>query len=253
VYESVCYRKPFLKEVIVRVDLASTISAIDQVLPPKIANVALNHFPITEPKKVLEQSLQIGPAEFRHSKSEVTQWHYYGKNREKRLAIASASLLATYSKYTSYEDLKEDFLAVLRVFFETYPDARASRVGLRYINNIEIPSTNPFSWAQYIAPAMLGLLDFFQEREHLTRIFHIVEFRFEDLNVKFQFGLPNPEFPSVIKSPIFVLDLDGYVQGSQDFSEIGINIDLAHTRIQKLFEESVTEELRRVMRATSGT
>jgi uncharacterized protein (TIGR04255 family) len=100
---------------------------------------------------------------------------------------------------------------------------------------------------------MLGLLNFFRDREHLSRIFHIVEFRFEDLNVKFQFGLPNPDFPSAIKNPRFVLDLDGYVQGPQDYSEIIANIDLEHAQIQRLFEESITDELRRIMDATSGT
>jgi uncharacterized protein (TIGR04255 family) len=116
VYEDACYRKSFLKEVIVRVDLASPVSVINQSLPARIANVALEHFPITEPQKVLERALQLGPAEVRHSKSEITQWHYYGKDREKRLAIASGFLFATFSRYTTYEDLKNDFLAVLRVF-----------------------------------------------------------------------------------------------------------------------------------------
>lgn len=252
-YENTCYSKPFLKEVIVRVDFGSLIPAINQSLPTRIANAALTRFPISEPQKVLEQELQFAESGVQHRKAEITQWHYYGKNRDKRLAIASAFLFATYSQYTTYEDLKADFLTVLRILFEAYPDTRASRVGLRYINNLDVSSTNPFSWSPYINNGMLGLFDFFQDQEHLTRIFHIVESRFDDLNVKFQFGLPNPDFPSKIKKPLFVLDLDGYVQGLQDYPEIASNIDRAHERVQELFEHSITDELRRIMRATSTT
>lgn len=253
VHEKVCYTNPFLKEVIVRVDFALPVLAINKSLPPKIVDSALSRFPISEPKKGVEQELQLARSGIKHRETEVIQWHYYGKDREKRLAITSNFILATYSHYTTYENLKSDFLVVLKSFFEMYPDNRATRVGLRYINRIDVNSSDQFSWSAHIKSNLLGLLGVFEDREILRRIWHVVEFRYDDLNIKFQFGLPNPDFPAVIKKRLFVLDIDGSVQGPQDQLEVAANIDQAHEKIQQLFEKSITDELRRVMGGNQTT
>lgn len=51
-----------------------------------------------------------------------------------------------------------------------------------------------------------------------------------------------------MRRPLFIIDIDGYVQGLQEFGDLSANIDRAHERIQALFEESITDRLREVMR-----
>ena len=245
-YEGVCYDKPFLKEVIVRVDFSAPIEELGRRLPPSVKDAALKAFPISEPKRVKAQELQFDKAGLRHVESELTEWNFYGRDREKRLTISPLFMFMTYSSYESFEALKADFSSVLTPLCEAIRDTTASRVGLRYVNNVG-KDAEPFVWDLYFDKQLLGLLARFADQEHVNRVFHIVEFRYDDLGVKFQFGLANPDFPAMIRKALFVLDFDGYAQGSQDLREILANVDRAHERIQDLFEHSITNDLRRVM------
>lgn len=249
-YEDICYEKPFLKEVIVRVDLSSPIRDIGKKLPPPVASRIANRFPIVEPKKGIEEEMQFSPSEMHRKRSEFTIWNYFGLEREKRVSIAPDHIVAVYRLYKTFEKLYEDFIDIMDALTNSYPDFRGRRVGLRYINVINEQSsglTDPFSWNEYINSGMLGLFSHFTDRPTLNRIFHIVELRYEGVNVKYQFGMPNPDFPAPIKKPYFVLDLDGYVDGSQDLSEIGTSINRAHEKIQELYEGSITNKLRERM------
>jgi len=248
-FEEICYKKPFLKEVIMRVDFSAPLTQLESNLPQKVANTAVERFPISEPRKAIAEQLEVSPGGVQRKQSEFTEWNFFGREREKRLVISPQFIFITVSRYTAFEDLKSDFSSVLDSIFVNYPDSRGGRFGLRYINRIELGLTDPFTWDEYISPDMLCLFTRFQERQTLARLFHIVDFKFDELNVRFQFGMPNPDFPAPIKQPVFVLDLDGYVQGLQDFQQISTNADQAHGSIQRLFEESITERLRGIMNA----
>lgn len=247
-FENTRYDKPFLKEVIVRLDFSAPITGLERTLPPKIGNSIIQRFPITEPREKLKQELQVSPDEVvLQKKTEFIEWNFHGRNREKRLALAPASVFATYSQYSTYEMLKEDFLQILECIWECYPETRGSRLGLRYINHIEKPSGDTFSWGELLDERLLGLFSRFSDTAKLARLFHIVELTNKDLNLKYQFGMPNPDFPAPIRQAFFVLDLDGYVHGLQDLAEVSANLDRAHGQIQQLFEESITDRLREMM------
>lgn len=246
-FEEVCYKKSLLKEVIVRVDFSSPVEDLATTIPPKVGNAALARFPVSEPRKAIAEHLQMSAKAIKHNRQEFTEWNYHGKNREKRLVISPSVTFATYSRYSTYEVLKEDFLSILSVLFPAFPDLRASRLGLRYINHIEQSGADPLQWNEYIDKGLLGLFERFTDRQHVSRLFNIAEFNFDDLQVKFQFGAPNPDFPASIRRPLFVLDIDAYFQGLQELGELSANMDRAHERIQALFEESITDRLREAM------
>lgn len=250
-YDDICYEKPFLKEVIARVDFAAPVASLGTRIPHKVANAAVERFPILEQRKALAQELQISSDEIHHKREEFTEWNYHGRNREKRLVIAPGFAYVTYSQYSTFEAFKEDFFTVIETLFKKYPDLRSGRFGLRYINKIETPNHDLFEWKDLIDERLLGLFSrFLEQRQYVTRLFNIANFKHDDdIQVKFQFGAPNPAFPARIRSPLFVLDIDAYLQGLQDISEISGNIDLAHAHIQELFEQSITDKLRELMDA----
>jgi len=102
-------------------------------------------------------------------------------------------------------------------------------------------------WRDYIESSMLSLFAFPQDKAKLSRIFHILEYAFEEFNIRYQFGMNNPDFPAPIRQRIFVLDMDAYHQGAITPAEIGAALDKYHGSIQDLFEQSITDGLRRVM------
>lgn len=250
-YDNVCYRKPFLREVIARVDFSAPEPSISSKLAKSVANKALSRFPILEQRKTLAQELQVSSVEIHHKREEFTEWNYHGREREKRLVVSPGFIFVTYSRYTAFEDLKTDFLTVLSELFSHYSDLQGSRFGIRYINAIEVQGQDVYDWSNLVDSRLLGLFSrFAEDRRFVARLFHFAEFKYDDdIKVKFQYGVPNPDFPARIRSPQFIIDIDAYAEGLQDISAIRENIESGHSRVQALFEQSITDELRGLMHA----
>lgn len=249
-YEGVCYTEPFLKEVIFKVDFPSPLQAVKKGLPQKLTKAILGKFPISEPQKGHAQELQFSGANIQAKTSEIVRWAFHGESREKTLIISPEDFWYTNRSYKTYESMVEDIEDILDVFFDEIEDATAGRVGLRYINVIDIKKeTDPLVWSKYINEGILGVIDFHEENQFLTRAFHILEYNFNGLAVKHQFGIANPDFPAVVRKKEFVIDIDAYSHGTFEFSDIKKFIGDAHGKIQDIFEKSITNETRKIMKS----
>ena len=247
-YEEVRYAKPFLKQVVARIDFLVPLEGVQDTLTPKLAKILSELFPIVEPTDAVEHQvqLQIGSDPV-HTKKTFKQWNFFGIEREKQLSLTRSFVVLSKNIYTTYEDLKGDYAAVVGALETFFPEARVGRFGLRYINNIEIEGLDPVAgWNEYVTPAFLGTFSFFESRQ-LTRLVQIAELKCGELDLKFQFGIPNPDYPAPIKRPMFVLDLDAYIRTAHEFSASVLHIDQAHRCIQELFEQSITDRLREQM------
>ena len=245
-YESVCYKKSFLKEVILRIDFPSPLPGHEKLLPSSISKVILKAFPIMETQQVQEQKLQFSGSNISAESKEVTQWIFYGKEREKSILLMPNSISITTKNYKSFEDLLSDVSDIFGEFFKLYPELGASRVGLRFINVLDPEGNDPLSWSEYVDEKMLGIIDFHNE-EHLTRVFHILEYNYDGQAIKYQFGIANPDFPALIKRKQFVLDIDSSFNGIFNLTEIMQNIEESHVKIQELFEKSITDKTKELM------
>jgi len=248
-YENIEYRTNFLKEVIARIDFVSPVSKLEKELPPTVSKAALSSFPISEPRKAIAQELQVSPKELHTKTTESMEWRFHGKEKEKTLTVTPHSLFVKYKSYSTFEVLRDEFLKITAEFFNAFPDVQCSRLGLRYINNITPPNGNIFEWGDYINESMLSIFQFYPEATHLSRVFNILEFNFEEFQLRYQFGMPNPDYPARIRKKVFVLDLDAYYQGLQNENEVSANLQNFHGKIQELFEHSITDNLREIMNA----
>jgi uncharacterized protein (TIGR04255 family) len=247
-YEKTCYKKSFLKEAILRVDFPSPLPGLDKSLPANISKMALKNFPIAEPQKAHAQEFQFAGADFQAKSSELMRWVFHGKEREKSLIIEPNAVMQTVKTYKTYEVFIEEISEVITEFYKTYKDLTANRVGLRYVNIIEPDDKDPLAWSKYINENILGIIDFHKEKECITRAFHILEYNFDGLGVKYQFGIANPDFPAVVKRKQFVLDIDGYFNGAFEQQEVMDNIEKSHEKIQEIFESSITDNTRTLMK-----
>lgn len=245
-YNEVCYDKSFLKKVIIRLDFTSAIDALQKAVPAKLVKSIIASFPIVEPTE------QVGH-EFMFEADGVTsrqvankQWNYFGKDRLQKLTVAARNVIFEYDSYVSYEKTKEQLVSIIDAFAKQYPDTQISRFGIRYINQIEIEVADSTKWNDFIVPELLGNRDFF-ENDQITRMVAISELKYDDIDVRFQYGMPNPDYPAVIKRPLYVLDLDAYYSQAFEVIEVAGIMDKAHARIQNLFERSITKALREKM------
>jgi len=247
-YDDISYRKPFLKEVIIKFDFSSPITELAKSLPPKISHSALTKFPISEPKKTHSSELMISPTEVKQKTEESMEWTFHGKEREKTLVIGPAAFVVMVRKYTTYEMMKTDMQNTIKTVFDSFPDIKISRIGLRYVNVIEVTGEDPLAWDSYINEKILGIIDFHESKEYLSRAFHILVYNFDGQSLKCQFGIVNPDYPAVIKRKQFILDLDSFYHGAFDLTETLNNLDKSHERIQEFFEKSITDETRTLMK-----
>lgn len=248
-YEQVCYQKPFLKEVIVRVDFATPVEKLEKSVPPKLFRTIAQNFPIVEPADVLMHEVAIEGDSLRSKNTSMKQWSYFSKDRGQQLTLASQSFFLQYKKYNSFEDTKGHFDAVVDAMNSAFPGTMASRFGLRYINQIDLPMHNPSEWGKYIEKKLLCSRDFFDNDDAIARLISIAELKYGDMDVRFQFGMPNPDYPAPVKRPLFVLDLDASISQAHDLKDVMTYMDDGHRRIQTLFERSITESLREKMNA----
>ena len=241
------YKRNFLSEVIARVDFVQSIDELSQTIISKVEKKVLKNFPIPEPQKTLRATAKIENNQLTSTNDEIVNWIFRGESRDKVLSITSNWMFTSYVKYPGYAILRKDFGDVTKALMSAYPSIRINRLGLRYVNLLEFPSGDPFDWGKYIDPNLIGSYDFFEDKFSLTRLLHLAELGFPDFNLKFQYGLFNPDFPARIKQKKYVLDFDAYYAGLMDNSDVLSSLDLFHEKIQGLFEKSITEEFRTVL------
>jgi len=252
-FAGICYGKNFLKEVIARVDLLNPLPGVEVSLPAPLTEHAISAFPIPEPREAVKREVQIGPQGVASSSEErFKEWLFHGKERTKTLTIGRQVVLVQYKTYQTYEIVKAEFIGILDRVAEFFEGVQSSRVGLRYVNTIELAETNPTDWSAYIAPKPLSLFEFPPEadRKALSRVFHNLELAFDTFNLRYRLGMHNPDYPARIRQKVFVLDLDAYTQSAVGIREVGRLLDEFHATIQQYFEKSITDKLRSIMNGT---
>lgn len=241
----ICYKNNFLTDVIVKIDFANPIKSLEDELPIEIRNKASEFFKIFEPHDVFGRNLHITGNAVTTEDRKQKNWIYYGKKREKQLIITSTAFSINYKTYETFEKLKIDFKGLLLAFFETFPDMQISRFGLRCINNIEINEGKPTSWRTYLNNNLLSMFKL-TDNKYYNRAVQILELNYDDLNMRFQYGMYNPDFPSIIKRKIFLLDFDCYQsQIIDNYAEVLSLLENSHDKIQDLFELSIKDKLRK--------
>jgi uncharacterized protein (TIGR04255 family) len=73
-----------------------------------------------------------------------------------------------------------------------------------------------------------------------------------DIDLRFQFRMPNQDYPAVMRRPQFVLDIDAYTQVAHPLQDSMNYMGSTHEHIQRLFEQSIADNLREVMHARSS-
>jgi len=241
------YKKDFLIKVIARIDFDTPLPIAADGPAKDIYATVKKRFPITEERKVIGKEFLIGQNVTKERSIETKEWHYYGKNREKHLTVSPDFMFIEYNKYEYYEMLRDDFLSVSNALFDAYPKLQVKRLGLRYVDEININKGNPMEWDKYLKSELNSTFAIADNKETISRAFHVLEFNYGEDSLRFQFGMFNPDYPAPIKKKIYTLDYDMYVAKLLDKIDIGETLDRFHEKLNSSFEEVITDELRKVM------
>jgi uncharacterized protein (TIGR04255 family) len=244
------YDYPFLNQVLIRADFDPPIEATDEFATASLAEaVKDNGLPIFEPRTIVGEELQVTPEVMSRQKVMTKEWQYFSEDRADQCVVSPNSLIVIHNEYSEFEHLIEQFQAALGAISVANEDLQIVRVGLRYINLLDLKEARPTSWSRYIAGELIAAIDFAPDPKRLARAMSVMELNYErDIRLKFQFGLPNRDYPASIRQKEFVLDIDGYVAGLMNANELPGLVDAVHQKIKDIFERSITEDLRSLMR-----
>ncbi len=243
------YPHNFLKNVTARIDFVQNYYEISSAVPSALQEKAKEHFPFMQRKGAMAEQLQIvSETEIKRRHVKENHWFFQSQDGSRTLCVAPNFLWIDYKKYSNFTDLKEAFSSVLDGLYESFPEFSANRFGLRYFNEIDMTDPHLTDWEEFLDGNLLTIFALADDKTKIARAFHNLEMNYGDMHLTFLYGMHNPDYPAPIRKKNFVLDLDAYVVKSQDKESLVGSLQLMHDRIEALFEKSITEKLREIMR-----
>jgi uncharacterized protein (TIGR04255 family) len=242
------YNKPFLTKVLMRLDFASNVSNLDRVIPNELKNKIMDHFPIFEPQDIIAQELMVSPMELREKKRQTKEWVFFDEDKVNKIILTPQFLSFVIQKYTSFESTYKIFIGIVETLFNVYNPIQASRIGLRYINNVDIRNEkDPLNWEEYLNKDLLSIFEVFDRKDKICKALHILCLNFGNMILSFQYGMHNPDYPATIRQKLFILDYDASSNGLYDLNDVKNNVGEYHEKVQEVFELSIKDNLRNIM------
>ena len=225
-----------IKEVIIQIKSPIAFDFKDK-LPEKLEEEIINSFPIPEPRDVVGKEYQITEKEeILKTEKKFKEWIFFDKDKSKHLIIGENSLTISYKKYDSFEILKNDWIPVVNEIFNSIKNLKINRIGLRYINEIELPEERS-DWKNLVDEKLLQ--NFSLNFDNISRGFSVLNLNDDGLKTTFQYGIYNPDFPAPIKKNIFLLDYDVFFEGILSKEEVIEYSDNCKIKIRELYSKSI--------------
>lgn len=239
------YKRNFLTDVIFRIDYP-LIANLVSTPPKEFQEKIFSKFPILEPTKQFGIKIENKGENITTTEESKTVWRF--KNKAANLIVELDSkflviLIKDYKNHTSFKGLVSE---VLKAFFDIYPDTIVNRVGLRYINQINLKEKDFYEWDKYIDKNLISILDFASNKKDIRRALQLFEIQIDpDTRLNMKAGIFNSTYPNELIKKEFLLDYDCYTTLRTEKDEVGEKLDSFNKIIAKYFENSITDNFRK--------
>lgn len=243
------YNNNTLATVIFRVDFVNPINIDDEALD----KACLAIYPVLQREVMNEQTVttnfnEKGEMSVERSVNSFTNKKYSNRQLTRYIKVSPKFVLTEVKDYVSYADTSATFASVFEAIRKSNPDAVISRIGMRYINQIDLTAYKKTARKNYVKSTLFeSAYDGTIENATQARTQHLVELVIDDYRVRCVTGLFNPDYPATIKRNIVTLDYDAFIQGNVDSSDVSEYLDKFHNSIQVLYEESILTKQREQM------
>lgn len=246
--DKISYSKNFLKEVIFKIDY-SPIVLISKEISSDFQEKMRQDLLSLERQELTQFSTTFEPSGT--GKSETTKkplYVFWNKEKSIKISLSEAFISFESPSYGNFESFKFMIENVYNNFYQYYKPLNITRIGLRYINQISIKEGNPFDLDNYISPVLTHTLsNFFNDKTELARAIHQFTLNKGEYVLLFTYGILNGFFPARISQKEFLLDYDCSTNNVNE-QNISQYLEDYHREIQLLFEKSIQDELRKLMR-----
>ncbi|MBT4121877.1 TIGR04255 family protein [bacterium] len=241
------YTKNFLTDVIFKVDFPVILDLQDS--PPKeFQNAIKEEYPILEPFQqfsfMMDKESEEPPQNLNR-----TIWKFMSKDKNRSIELSYQSLIIVFKDYQSYEDFREIIEKIMAIFNELYKNVIVDRIGLRYINQIELEEEDIFNWGDYINDCLISNIDFLENKNQIKRTIDILELSLDDeVTLNFRWGIYNSLYPSEVSKKEFLLDFDCFTRVQIESDQVIGKLDIFNSIITGYFEKSIEDKFRELLR-----
>lgn len=246
------YKKNFLTNVVIKIDFEQPMTNFTEEIIDEIYKCILSVYPEKVTNDIPHEQINIDTAtgKMDRTTNNFKEYRFLGTNKEKEIILTKDFVAIICSKYINYENFIYKFNDLLKII-DRAKVLKCSRLGFRYINSIDLNTAkNPLKWKNYIHNDLFAINNILGIEANVTKTHQIIELKYEDdINIQFQFGMFNPDYPSVIKKKVFNLDFDGSKVGSLTIDDISDLLPEIHKKIKELFEKSISAKTRELLNA----
>lgn len=255
-YKDICYQRTFLNQVIIRIDFMEILPN-ELIFCKELEEKIYHNFPQKGKEQIVRfeevnvnvvSDLDIQPSAKRNVSEGIQKT--FMDNMNNKIIVSNRAMICEVNSYRAFEDIMEKIAPIISIIFEKN-SVKVMRTGIRYINLFDSKDTkirkNFFS--SNIAATYENKLPVIIDGVECIRTMHMVEYNIQGMHLNFRYGMFNPDYPQILKKDNFTLDYDCFYRGViESSSEVLRYIEIGHDAIQILFENSITDSLRKVYR-----
>jgi uncharacterized protein (TIGR04255 family) len=242
------YEKNFISNVVFKLDFP-TLSDYGHEKATEFQKLVKKDFQILQEQKRISIEHKFKGTEHIEAKTAETQkWAFFNKTKTRSISFEFDNIIVEFKEYTHFEDFLKIINRVTKSLFELFPSIVSTRLGLRYINQINLKEKHPFEWDNLLNKALLDSMNFISDKEDMSRHITLIELNKEDYKLRFQYGIANSLYPSPIIRKEFVLDYDCFTfESLESPEEITRKVKEFNNVISDMFEGSIEDGLREIM------
>ena len=251
-FSNVCYAKTFLYQVIVRLDFLNFIPSEVLFVDEKIKTIR-EVFPKVSMRQIMRYNdVQVNLVSTRPEAAYNAQEGFsqsFSDQTNNKLVISNKFMVLEINQYTNFEALFDSLHHVVKVYDKFNWDV--TRTGIRYINLFnegQVKLTKKL-FCNPVNALVNTSLSQIENNTMCIRSMCMNEYQVGDMRLNFRYGMYNPQYPNAMRSASFTLDYDCYCDNIiSGYDEITAHIRAGHEAIQSLFEKSITDSLRNLMK-----
>jgi uncharacterized protein (TIGR04255 family) len=244
------YARNYITKAIARLDFIHLPLGPIVSPSPFSARIAAR-FPQWDAKPLSELRIAVSPdgAGVNHMTTGTQITHVKQPNGTVQAVLGPTFLTLEYGSgdYGTFDGFFEDLQSLYAALSVTYPTARPSRIGLRYINEIT-GDGDALQWAGEVSPGLAvastaGLID----GARLLRSVLQTTLKRDENTATVHSGIWNPDFPNPAVQKHFVIDVDCYRENIDVAADILGAFRSMNVLASEIFEHSIDAGLRTKM------
>ena len=242
------YQKNFLSNVVFKLDFP-TLSDYGFEKIKEFQKSIKKEFQILEEQKgiMIEHKLK-GTEPIEYKTTEMLKWVFFNKTKTRIISFENNNIIVEFKEYTHFEEYFKIVDLVTKSLFQLFPSIVSTRLGVRYINQINLEEKLPFKWDNLLNKSLLDSMNFISNKKDMSRYITSIELNKEDYRLRFQYGIANSLYPNPIIKKEFVLDYDCFTfESLEKPEEILGKVKEFNEVISNMFEKSIEDGLREFM------